>query len=292
MKCRWITHVNDLNFVLHELKRLTKHLIRKRQGGRGRPPKHDPVKYAEVIVVKEFEKQSLRKAELRITEFILGERADHSVISYWEKKKEIANCLKIIVSRAGQLLDKLLKPSFSFVDATKFTTWKIDEIQFHVANRIAEETVYPIGVSFLNKNIRDPVNESLPPGNGNLYADAGYDNNKTIGVLFEKGYTPIVCPNKNRWKGHYRKKARLLYRQRKNRLGYRQRGRGESLFGSLTNEFGDRIKVFSEVSMQTRTLGRIVSYQIKLLIRCDDEIISIDVLIIRHVHKIQNLKLY
>jgi len=44
--------------------------------------------------------------------------------------------------------------------------------------------------------------------------------------------------------------------------------------------------------MQTRTLGRIVSYQIKLLIRCDDEIISIDVLIIRHVHKMQNLKLY
>ena len=284
MKYRWTTEVNNLNFALYEIKRLSKHLIRKKKGGRGRPPKHNPISYVQVIVLKELEKQSLRKAETRITKFVVGRRIDHSVISYWENKPEIANCLKIIVSRAGQLLDKMLNPLFSFVDATKFTTWNIKEIAIHVCNRVAKQTVYPIGTSFLTHNVRSPVNEAVPPGTGKLYADAWYDDNKTIGVLFKKGYTPIVCPNKGRWKGFYRHKARELYSLRENRLGYRQRGRGESMFGSLTNEFGDRFKACREESMQVRILGRIVCYQIKLLIRCDDKIISTSILIIRHAH--------
>lgn len=283
MKRRWITEVNDLNFALYELKRLTKKLIRKKQGGRGRPPKHNPTKYAQTIVMKEFcEGCSLRKAEVRLSKFVVGERVDHSVIAYWENNPEIANCLKIIISRAGQLLDKLCDKLFTFVDATKFTTWKIKEIQIHVVNRVAKETLYPIGASFLKKTVRDPVNEALPLGNRILYADAGYDDNKTLGVMFKKGYIPVVCPNKNRWKGHYRKRARKIYNQPVHRWGYRQRGRGESLFGSLTNEFGDRFKAINEASMQARILGRIISYQIKLLIRLDDKIINIDVLIIRH----------
>jgi hypothetical protein len=61
--------------------------------------------------------------------------------------------MQIIISRAGRILDKHLRKIFSFVDATKFTTWNVKEIQIHVANRIAQETVYPIGVSFLKKNI-------------------------------------------------------------------------------------------------------------------------------------------
>ena len=100
--------------------------------------------------------------------------------------------------------------------------------------------------------------------------------------MFKKGYVPVVCPNKNKWRGHYRKRARKIYNQPVHRFGYRQRGSGESLFGSLTNEFGDRFKACKEESMQVRILSRIVSYQIKLLIRCDDKIISIDVIIIRH----------
>jgi len=230
MKYRWNTAVNNLNFVLHEVKRLTKHLIRKKKGGRGRPPKHDPIKYVQTIVVKEFEKQSLRKAEVRITEFVVGERVDHSVISYWENKPEIANCLKVVVARAGQLLNKILSPLFSFVDATKFSSWKIKEIEFHVCNIVAQETVYPVGVSFLTNTVRDPVKEAVPEGDGQLLADAWYDDNKTMGVLFKKGYEPLICPK----------------------------------------------------SMQIKILARIVCYQIKLLIRCDDKIISIDVLIIRH----------
>ena len=62
------------------------------------------------------------------------------------------------------------------------------------------------------------------------------------------------------------------------------------MFGSLTNEFGDRFKSSNEMSMQVRTLSRIISYQIKLLIRCSDKIISIDVLIIRHAQTLEKFK--
>lgn len=282
---RWNTAINDLNLAFCEIKRLTQKLIRKKEETRGRPPKHDPTEYAQLIILKEFSDAiSLRKAEVRLSEFVVGERVDHLVIAYWENKPEIARCMQIVISRAGRILDKCLRKIFSFVDATKFTTWNIKEVQIHVANRIAQETVYPIGVSFLKKNIRDPVNEALPKGYGRVYLDAGYDDNKTIGVLFEKGYCPIVCPNKNRWRGYWRKKARKLYNMPVNRRGYKHRGRGESLFGSLTNEFGDRLHARSEQALQSRVLGRIISYQIKLLIRCNDKIISLE-LIIRHALK-------
>jgi mRNA interferase MazF len=46
-----------------------------------------------------------------------------------------------------------------------------------------------------------------------------YDDNNSIGIMFRKGYTPIVSPHPGRWKGYHRKKARKLYRQLKNRLG-------------------------------------------------------------------------
>ncbi len=280
MKSRWITEVNNLNFVLHEVKRLTKRLIRKK-GGRGRPPKHNPTSYVELIVLKEFEKKSLRAAEVNLTTFVVGERVDHSVINYWERKPEIVNCLKIIISRAGQLLDKLLTREYSFVDATKFTSWKIEEIEIHVCNRIAKETVYPVGISFRTDSVKASMKECIPPGKGELLADAWYDAKKAIQVMFEKGYEPLVCPNKRRSSGYWRKKSRKLYKQR--REIYRQRSRGESMFGSLTNQFGDRFKAIDKTCMKVRTLGRIVCYQVKLLIRCSNEkIISIDVLIIRH----------
>ena len=104
-----------------------------------------------------------------------------------------------------------------------------------------------------------------------LYADAGYDDNKTIGVLFNKGYTPIVCPNKRRWRGYYRKKAGKLYRMREHRLGYRQRWRGESVFGSLTNCYEDRFYAINSEAMKVITASRILCYQIKLLIRINNK---------------------
>ena len=70
-----------------------------------------------------------------------------------------------------------------------------------------------------------------------------------------------------------------------NLRGYRHRGIGESLFGSLTNEFGDRLHARKEQSLQARVIGRIISCQVKLLIRCNGKTISIDVLIVRHALK-------
>lgn len=268
---RWDTKHNDLNFAIPTLKRLSRNLIRKKEG-RGRNPKHNPTKYAQLIVIKEFcNALSLRKAEVRLSKFIVGERVDHSVIAYWENKPEIAKCLQIIVRRAGKILEKYLGKLFSFVDATKFSTWHIEEIQFHTCNIIAEKTVFPIGISFLTGSVRAPVDEVVPLGSGKLYADAGYDDNKTIGILFGKGYEPIVCPNKGRWKGHWRKKARKLYRLGVNRTGYRQRGRGESNYGSLTNEFGKRFHARNRQAMQARITGRIISYQIKLIVRVEED---------------------
>jgi hypothetical protein len=289
MLSRWTTEINNINLALHEVKRLTQKLIRKKEG-RGRNPKHDVTKYAQLIVLKELEKNSLRAAEVRLSKFVLGERVDHSVIAYWENKPEIMRCLKIIIARAGRLLDRSSQLLFTFVDATKFTSWNIKETEIHVANRIVKGTLYPIGVSFLKDTVKAPVSECLPVGTGKLYADAWYDANDALGVMFQKGYEPIVCPNKRRSKGYWRRKARKLYWLVENRLGYRQRGRGESLFGSLTNEFGDRFKACREESMQVRILGRIASYQIKLLIRYKDGIISINLLILRHAQKIQIIK--
>src|SRR3989344_5162305 len=105
MLTRWNTAINNLNFALHEVKRLTKQLIRKKKGI-GRNPKHDPTDYAQLIVLKELERNSLRKAEVRLSEFVVGERIDHSVISYWENKPEIVRCMKLIISRAGRILVK------------------------------------------------------------------------------------------------------------------------------------------------------------------------------------------
>ena len=62
------------------------------------------------------------------------------------------------------------------------------------------------------------------------------------------------------------------------------------MFGSLTNQYGNRFKAINKTSMEVRTLGRIVCYQIKLLIRCNDKIISTSMLIIRHAHTNKNLK--
>ena len=210
------------------------------------------------------------------------------MISYWENKPEIANCLKIIISRAVALLDKFLTREFSFLDATRFTSWKIETFEVHVCNRIATETIYSVGVSFKTDSVKSPTEEAVPDGEGELLADAWYDERKTIQLLFEKGYEPLICPNRRRSRGYYRKKSGELYKQR--RGIYRQRGRGESLFRSMTNEFGNRFKVMNETSMQTRILARMISYQIKLLIRCSDKIISIDVLIIKHAHTNNNFK--
>lgn len=242
--------------------------VKIKKTSRGRKPKREIAKYALLITLKEFDKRNLREAETHLSKLVCKERIDHSVIAYWENKPEMTLLVQKLISIAGALLNRALSSAFTFVDATKFTNWTIDETDVTVCNHIAYKTVYPIGISFRKGSVALPVEEAVPSGEGKIYADAGYDDNKTIGILFKKGYTPIVCPNKGRYHGHYRRKARKLYRMRENRLGYRQRGRGESVFGSLTNCYGDRFNAINLYAMQTRIASRVLSYQIKLIIRC------------------------
>jgi hypothetical protein len=269
---RWCNEVNCINLALSTAKRLIQKIETKKKG-RGRKPKRGIAEYTLLIVLKEFDKRNLREAEAHLSRLVCKERVDHSVIAYWENKPEMAVIVQKLISIAGAMLQKHLSTIFTFVDSTKFTNWTIDEINTTVCNIIANGTVYPIGMSFRKGSVKLPVSEAVPNGTGKLYADAGYDDNDTIHTLFDKGYIPIICPNKGRYHGHYRRKARKLYRMPENRLGYRQRGRGESLFGSLTNQFGDRFTAINLYAMQTRIASRVFSYQIKILIRCQLKIL-------------------
>ncbi len=280
MILRWNPIITCINQAHHILKRLAKQVIPKKSG-RGVNPKRDVIKYAHLIAIKEFDKKTLRGAEVHLSKLVFDERIDHSVISYWENKVWMRDLIIRFV--AGAMLNKALSSLFTMVDNTSFSSWHIEEVGFTLCNRIAKGTVYPIGISFLTNTVRGSVDEVVPEGNGKLYADVWYDENKALGIMFEKGYEPVVCPNKRRSKGYWRRKARGLYRMPENRLGYRQRGRGESPFGSLTNWQGDRLHARTTTAMQTRIAARVLGYQIKLLIRCQ---LAVKLLIVRHARKI------
>jgi len=55
-------------------------------------------------------------------------------------------------------------------------------------------------------------------------------------------------------------KARKLYKVPENKLGYRQRGRGKSPFGSLTTWQGDRLHAGKTIVMQSRISARVLGY--------------------------------
>lgn len=267
---RWDTIVEDINLARKVLKPIIRRANPYRKKGRGTNPKHSVERYLELIVLTEYDERTLRGGEVRLSELVCGQRVDHSVIHYWQGKPEIMNAVRKIIAVAGALLENILSSLFTFVDSTKFTGWDVKEMQLvevTVCNRIARETVYPVGISFLRDRVAAPVQEAVPEGSGDALADAWYDEIETIKALLWKGYQPIICPNKNRIRGYYRRIARKIYRLRRNRLAYRQRGRGESLFGSLTNQYGDRLHARKVVVIQTRIASRILSHQIKLLLR-------------------------
>jgi hypothetical protein len=275
---RWTSLVEDINLALKQLWVLAKRIIPPKRG-RGAKPKHPVAKYAVLLVLKEFDKRSLRGAEVRLSELICKERVDHSVISYWENRLGMEVVIAKIVAVAGALLDKLLSTLFLVVDSTKFTSWKIQETEVTFCTRIAQGTVYPIGISFQKKTVDAPLQEAVPSGSGLAYLDAWYDVNEVFKLLFQKGYVPVICPNKNRIDGYWRRKGRKLYRMPEHRFGYRQRGRGESPFGSLTNAYGDRFKVTNKQAMKTRIASRTVSYQLRILLRVGSACL---LLIVRH----------
>ena len=198
---RWNSIIDNIKLFVSKAKKFTKKVSEKLKKKRGRPPKHNIENYLTLILAKEFDKKSLRSTEVNLSEQLCSERIDHSVIAYWEAKPEVISMLSEIVFELGKELEKHLGKDFSMIDATKFSDWHHGETCFHLVNHISEETVYPIGISFLTGSVSAPVNEAAPPGKELLYADAGYDDNKSIGILFKKGYTPIVCPNSQRWSG-------------------------------------------------------------------------------------------
>ena len=71
------------------------------------------------------------------------------------------------------------------------------------------------------------------------------------------------------------KKARKLYRMFKNRLGYKQTGRAENVFGSLTDAYGDKLKVMNTIAMKVRIASRVLSYQLRLLIRIKEKLFEL-----------------
>jgi hypothetical protein len=231
---------------------------------RGRPPKHSREKYLELLLLKEFKKASLRGAEEDYSKEVCRERVDHSVIHYWEKNFD-RRVIQRIIEKVGELLNRLIPPSFYVIDGTKFTSWRKRDVGTHCFTAISKETVYPRSVYLRNKFFPGQCEETIVPGQGKLYEDCWYDNEKVLKVEFLRGYTPVLKPREEYQWGKYRKKAREIWEKEKE--SYNERSRGESIFGSLTDLFGDRLKTIREDTSQLRVGLRYLVYQLRLLIR-------------------------
>ena len=262
---RWNTSLNNINLFINALDEVLSG-IEIESNKRGRPPKHDRKDYLKLIIIKEWKKRSLRAAETDYSELVCGKRVDHSVIHYEEKVlgKEL---IERVIMLIGQRLDVKIGYEFSVIDATKFTTWKNKTVEYHLLTRIAKETVYPASVFFGSVNPSRATGETLIEGNDDLLGDAWYDDNLAIKTMFQHGYNPIIKPNQNRSGGYWRRKARKLYSHPTGKQKYRQRGRGESTFGSLTVEFGDRLKTIRNDTTMVRIGCRIIAYQLKIYVR-------------------------
>jgi len=273
---RWNSKLNNLKLFLRKLEVLLS--INFKRNKRGRKPKHSIRSYVKLIVVKEYKNASLRDAECDFSRTVCRSRVDHSVIHYWEKKlpKEV---VEKVVRIVAEEIERQLGYNFSVIDSTKFASWKKnDELEFHTLTRITKGTVYPSSVYFGSVRPSKAVDNVLIEGSGDLLCDAWYDDNDSIGIMFNRGYVPYVSPNTGRWRGHWRHKARKLYMHPFGRQKYRQRGRGESPYGSLTDEFGDRLKSRRIDSTMTRIGARVITHLVKLYMRIDDNLILIKIL--------------
>jgi len=268
---RWNSVIHNIKAFVRALNELVTHRFKRNK--RGRKPKHSIRSYFKIIVAKEAKKASLREAEQDYSMLVCNGRVDHSVIHYWEKKFDKA-LIENIVKAIGRRIENLLGYLFSVLDSTDFTLWNKSNIEFNLLSRISRGTVYPVSISFGND--ADSIKEMLVEGKKQLYADSWYDQNKTFRAMIKHGYIPIIKPNKERWKGYWRHKARKLWNTI-NELKYRQRGRGESCFGSLTNKFGDRLKTSRIDTSITRIGARIIVYLVRIYMR-----INILYRIVRH----------
>ena len=125
MLARWDTRHTNIKYFLGTVMALCPEILKAKKS-RGRPPKHSIKEYAALIALKEEEKASLRKAETDYSEEICPERADHSVIHYWEKK--LKDVYAALIKRIGRPLCRFTRPKFKIIDSAKFAAWKQKEI--------------------------------------------------------------------------------------------------------------------------------------------------------------------
>ena len=264
MRARWYSIINDIKLLIDTIKKLIPELERPNQ--RGRKPKRSLKDYLSLIVAKEARKASLRDAEASLSELVCNERIPKSTIAYWEAKFD-SNLIERLVKAVGSKIEQLLGYIFSVIDSTKFTSWNKSLVEFHLLVRKATSIVYPVAIAF-GSSFLTPL-KALVKGNGELLADAWYDNNLILKQMFEAGYLPIVKPNKGRGRKYYRRKARKIWNSPLIKLEerYRNRGIGESIFGSLTNWLGDRLKTSLISSTITRIGARIIAYLARIYIR-------------------------
>jgi len=258
---RWYSFSGNIKFIVQKLRDIIPEI---KPNPRGQPPKHPIRDYLILIILKEFKKASLRDAETDWSEYVCGERIDHSVIHYWEQNIP-ADVIENAIRRTGKKLEEFLGYEFSVIDATSFPDWHNGNNSFHLVNRIHKGTVYPVSVTRDTYNPIPNTMDVLVLGNGFLMADKWYDVNWIYRIIYKNGYIPLISPQRTRGRGYWRRKGRKVYSREWRR--YRQRGRGESIFGSLTNWFGDRLHTRMERTTYVRICARILCYQVKLLIR-------------------------
>ena len=261
---RWNSSLGDKKFIVKTLKDVVPDIPGNR---RGQPPKHPIRLYLILIVLKEFKGASLRDAETDWSEYVCGEHVDHSVIHYWEQNIP-AEIIEEVIRLAGKKLEELLGYDFSVIDATAFSSWHNNHYSFHLVNRIHEGTVYPVSITKDTFNPIPNTRDAIVPGQGDFMGDKWYDVNGIFRIVYKEGYTPIISPQRTRCSGHWRRKARKDYDKRR----YRQRGRGESVFGSLTNWLGDRLHTRKRVTTYLRSCARVLCYQVKILIRIGNKV--------------------
>lgn len=264
MRARWSAIINDIKLLIENIKRLIPDIRRAKQ--RGRKPKRSLKSYLALIVTKEAEKASLRKAEASYSKLVCNERVPKSTIAYWEHRFD-QSLIERLVAEIGAKVEKLIDYCFSILDSTKFTAWNKNLIEFHLLVRKASGTIYPAAVAF-GSYFTAPL-RAIISGKGELLADSWYDNNLLLKAMFKAGYIPIVKPNKGRGRKCWRRKARKIFNNPLTKLQqkYRRRSIGESVFGSLTNWLGDRLKTSLVASTITRIGARIIGYLARIYIR-------------------------
>jgi len=81
----------------------------------------------------------------------------------------------------------------------------------------------------------------------------------------------LVKPNSKRYRGYHRRIFDIIGDN------YSHRGRGESTFRSITNQYGERLKNRRTDTTATRILARLTAHTTKILIRTKEAINRVNI---------------